>query len=171
VRILLVEEDDQLVALTTQALTRAGLEVDSVSNVGDAEASLNMIQYAAVILEPGLADTDGFAVLDHVRRRDNQTPVLILSARGGLIDRISGLRKGASDYLVKPFAMDELVARLQALLRRSPEPERKLLTLGNVSLEIISRHVTVAGKPLFLVGREADVFELLLKRSGQTVPF
>jgi two-component system response regulator TctD len=171
VRILLVEEDDKLVALTTKALTRAGFEVDSVSNVGDAEVSLNMIHYAAVILEPGLADTDGFAVLDHMRRRHNQTPVLILSARGGLIDRINGLRKGASDYLVKPFAMDELVARLQALLRRLPEPERKLLTLGNVSLEIISRLVTVAGKPLFLNGRELDLFELLLKRNGQIVPY
>jgi two-component system response regulator TctD len=169
-RILLVEEDDQLVALMTTALTRVGLEVDSVSNVGDAEASLDMIHYAAVILEPGLADTDGFVVLDYMRHRRDQTPVLILSARGGLNDRINGLRKGASDYLVKPFAMDELVARLQALLRRMPETERKLLTFGNVSLEIISRQVTVAGRPLLLSGRELDLFELLLKRNGQIVP-
>jgi DNA-binding response OmpR family regulator len=105
-----------------------------------------------------------------MRRQHKQTPVIVLSARGSLINRIDGLRKGASDYLVKPFAMDELIARLHALLRRLPEPQRKLLTLGNVSLEIISRLVIVAGKPLFLNGRELEVFELLLKRNGQTVP-
>jgi DNA-binding response OmpR family regulator len=170
-RILLVEDDAELVALITKALTRAGLEVDSVSNVSDAEVSLNLLRYAAIILEPGLADADGSGLLDHRRRRHDQIPVLILSARGGLNDRIIGLRKGASDYLVKPFAMDELIARMQALLRRWPEPEQKLLTLGNVSLEIISRQVTVAGEALFLVGREADVFELLFKRKGQTVTF
>jgi DNA-binding response OmpR family regulator len=170
-RILLVEDDAELVALITKALTRAGLEVDSVSNVSDAEVSLNLLRYAAIILEPGLADADGSGLLDHRRRRHDQIPVLILSARGGLNDRILGLRKGASDYLVKPFAMDELIARIQALLRRWAEPEQKLLTLGNVSLEIISRQVTVAGEALFLVGREADVFELLFKRKGQTVPF
>jgi two-component system, OmpR family, response regulator len=170
VRILLVEEDDQLVALMTKALTHVGFEVDSVSSVGDAKAALDMIQYAAVILEPDLADTDGFAVLVHMRRQHKQTPVVVLSARECLIDRINGLRKGASDYLVKPFAMDELIARLHALLRRLPELQRKLLTLGNVSLEIISRRVIVAGRPLSLNGRELEVFELLLKRSGQTVP-
>jgi two-component system, OmpR family, response regulator len=170
VRVLLVEEDDQLVALMTKALTHVGFEVDSASNVGEAKASLDMIQYAAVILEPNLADTDGFAVLIHMRRQHKQTPVIVLSARGSLINRIDGLRKGASDYLVKPFAMDELIARLHALLRRLPEPQRKLLTLGNVSLEIISRLVIVAGKPLSLNGRELEVFELLLKRNGQTVP-
>jgi DNA-binding response OmpR family regulator len=170
-RILLVEDDAELVALITKALTRAGLEVDSVSNVSDAEVSLNLLSYAAIILEPGLADADGSGLLDHRRRRHDQIPVLILSARGGLNDRILGLRKGASDYLVKPFAMDELIARIQALLRRWAEPEQKLLTLGNVSLEIISRQVTVAGEALFLVGREADVFELLFKRKGQTVTF
>jgi two-component system, OmpR family, response regulator len=170
-RILLVEDDAELVALITKALTRAGLEVDSVSNVSDAEVSLNLLRYAAIILEPGLADADGSGLLDHRRRRHDQIPVLILSALGGLNDRIIGLRKGASDYLVKPFAMDELIARMQALLRRWPEPEQKLLTLGNVSLEIISRQVTIAGEALFLVGREADVFELLFKRKGQTVPF
>jgi DNA-binding response OmpR family regulator len=171
VRVLLVEEDDQLVALMTKALTHVGFEVDSASSVGDAKASLDMIQYAAVILEPDLADTDGFAVLVHMRLQHKQTPVIVLSARGSLIDRIDGLRKGASDYLVKPFAIDELIARLHALLRRFPEPQRKLLTLGNVSLEIINRLVTVAGKPLFLNGRELDLFELLLKRNGQTVPY
>ena len=168
---MLVEEDDHLAALVTKALTHVGFEGDWASNVGDAKASLDMIQYAAVILEPELADTEGFAVLAHMRRQHTQTPIIVLSARGSLIDRIDGLRKGASDYLVKPFAMDELIARLHALLRRLPEPQRKLLTLGNVSLEIISRLVTVAGKPLSLNGRELEVFELLLKRNGQTVPF
>jgi DNA-binding response OmpR family regulator len=104
-----------------------------------------------------------------MQRRRDQTPVLILSARGGLDDRITGLHKGASDYLVKPFAMDELVARIQTLLRRSPEAKRDALTLGNVSFETESRQAVVAGKLLFLPPREAEVLEVLIKRGGRTV--
>src|SRR5204863_8288282 len=113
-RILVVEDNGELVALLAKALTRAGLDVDSARNAADAEASLRAVHYAAVVLDLGLPDADGLVVLDQMRRRRDPTPVLILSARGGLDDRVSGLAKGASDYLVKPFAMEELLARLQA---------------------------------------------------------
>jgi two-component system response regulator TctD len=127
------------------------------------------MHYAAIVLDLGLPDADGLAVLDNMRRRRDQTPVLILSARGGLDDRITGLHKGASDYVVKPFAMEELVARIQTLLRRSPESQGNALTLGNLSFEIESRQATVGGKVLFLPPREAEVLEVLLKRNGRTV--
>ena len=120
-RILVVEDNKELVALLTKALAHAGLDVDSAGNAGDAEICLKTMHYAAIVLDLGLPDADGLAVLDQMRRRRDRTPVLILSARGGLDDRITGLHKGASDYLVKPFAMDELIARIQTLLRRSPE--------------------------------------------------
>src|SRR5215468_10894238 len=132
-RILVVEDSRELVGLVEKALARAGLDVDSVRNAADAEASLRTMHYAAIVLDLGLPDADGLEVLDHMRRRRDQTPVLILSARGGLDDRIKGLHKGASDYMVKPFAMEELVARLQALLRRAPDSPGHRLMLGNVS--------------------------------------
>jgi two-component system, OmpR family, response regulator len=168
-RILVVEDNNQLVGLLTKALARAGLDVDAARNAAAAEISLKTMRYAAVVLDLGLPDADGLAVLDQMQRRRDQTPVLILSARGGLDDRITGLHKGASDYVVKPFDMDELVARIQTLLRRSPESKRDALTLGNVSFETESRQAVVAGKLLFLPPREAEVLEVLLKRGGRTV--
>ena len=131
-RILVVEDNNQLVTLLTKALGRAGLDVDAASNAAAAEISLKTMHYAAVVLDLGLPDMDGLALLDQMQRRRDQTPVIILSARGGLDDRITGLHKGASDYVVKPFDMDELVARIQTLLRRSPDFKRDALTLGNV---------------------------------------
>jgi DNA-binding response OmpR family regulator len=168
-RILVVEDNKELVALLTKALAHAGLDVDSAGNAGDAEVCLKTMHYAAIVLDLGLPDADGLAMLDQMRRRRDRTPVLILSARGGLDDRITGLHKGASDYLVKPFAMAELVARIQTLLRRSPESEGDVLSLGNVSFESESRQAKVAGKMLFLPPREAEVLEVLLKRNGRTV--
>jgi DNA-binding response OmpR family regulator len=168
-RILVVEDNKELVGLLTKALGRAGLDVDSAGNAGDAELSLKTMHYAAVVLDLGLPDEDGLAVLDHMQRRRDRTPVLILSARGGLDDRLAGLHKGASDYVVKPFAMDELVARLQALLRRSPGSQGNVLTLGNVSFDTDGPQATVAGKVLLLPAREAEVLEILLKRNGRTV--
>jgi two-component system response regulator TctD len=168
-RILVVEDNRELVDFLAKALAHAGLDVDSVRNATDAETSLRTMHYAAIVLDLGLPDADGLEVLDHMRRRRDQTPVLILSARGGLDDRVKGLHKGASDYLVKPFAMEELIARLQALLRRSPESPGQRLTLGNVSFETEGRQAMIAGRLLSLPLREADVLEVLLKRSGRVV--
>jgi len=127
------------------------------------------MHYAAIVLDLGLPDADGLEVLDQMRRRRDQTPVLILSARSGLDDRVKGLHKGASDYVVKPFAMEELIARLQALLRRTPESQGQRLTLGNVRFETEGRQATVGGRLLALPLREADLLEVLLKRSGRVV--
>ena len=168
-RVLLVEDNIELVGLLTKALGRAGLDVDAARTVGDAEASLRTVSYAAVVLDLGLPDADGLSLLEQMRRRRDQTPVLILSARSGLDDRVTGLNKGASDYLAKPFATEELIARLQALLRREPGPGGPTLTLGNVSLKTDGRQAEVDGRILSLPAREVDVLEVLLKRNGRVV--
>ena len=168
-RVLVVEDNEALVGLLTRALGRSGLDVDSARNVADAEASLRSVTYAAVVLDLGLPDADGLAVLDSMKRRRDQTPVLILSARSGLDDRVTGLNKGASDYLAKPFATEELVARLQALLRRAPGPGGPVLNLGNLCLKVEGRQAEVEGKLLPLPAREVDVLEVLMKRSGRVV--
>lgn len=168
-RVLVVEDNDELVVLLTKALERAGLDVDGVRTVGDAEASLRAMNYAAVVLDLGLPDADGLSLLDQMRRRRDATPVLILTARSGIEDRVEGLDKGASDYLIKPFATEELIARLQALLRRAPTPEGHVLTLGNVTLETAGRQTSVAGKPVAVPAREADLLEVLMKRNGRLV--
>ncbi len=168
-RVLVVEDNEDLVDLLTRALARSGLEVDSARNVADAEASLRSVSYAAVVLDLGLPDADGLALLDSMKRRRDQTPVLILSARSGLGDRVAGLNKGASDYLPKPFATEELVARLQALLRRAPGPGGPVLSLGNLCLKVEGRQAEIEGKLLPLPAREVDVLEVLMKRSGRVV--
>lgn len=168
-RVLVVEDNGDLVVLLTKALERAGLDVDGVRTVGDAEASLRAMNYSAVVLDLGLPDADGLSLLDQMRRRRDATPVLILTARSGIEDRVKGLDKGASDYLIKPFATEELIARLQALLRRAPTPEGHVLTLGNIALETAGRQTSVAGKPVAVPAREADLLEVLMKRNGRLV--
>jgi len=168
-RVLLVEDHKNLVSLLAKALAQAGLDVDSVGSVEEADLSVRTMHYAAVILDLGLPDADGLVLLDRMRRRHDQTPVLILSARGALGDRVVGLDKGASDYLVKPFATDEFIVRVQALLRRPPNVERHVLAMGNVSLQPDDRQVLVAGKSCEVPAREAEVLEILLKRAGLVV--
>ena len=168
-RVLVVEDNEELIGLLTRALARSGLEVDAARTVADADASLRSVTYAAIVLDLGLPDADGMALLDQMKRRRDQTPVLILSARSGLDDRVTGLNKGASDYLTTPFATEELIARLQALLRRAPGPGGPVLSLGNICLKVEGRQVEIDGKLLSLPAREVDVLEVLMKRSGRVV--
>ena len=170
-RVLLVEDNEQLVSLLAKALAQAGLDVDSVRRVEDADLSVKTMHYAAIVLDLGLPDADGSVLLDRMHRRRDQTPVLILSARGALGDRISGLDRGASDYLVKPFATDEFVARVQALLRRTPGASGHTLTMGKVSFEPDSRQLHIDGKVSAVPAREAEVLEILLKRAGLLVSY
>jgi DNA-binding response OmpR family regulator len=122
-----------------------------------------------MILDLGLPDADGLDVLTEMRDRGDATPVLILTARGSLKDRVSGLQSGADDYLVKPFALEELVARLQALLRRPGNLLGLALRLGNVTLDTIARQVFVGEAPVAFSAREVAVLEHLLRRSGRVV--
>src|SRR6266511_1405399 len=117
-RLLLVEDNEELAQLLRQRLAAAGYETDLLTAAGEAQSALATTRYAAMVLDLGLPDGDGLSILRQIRQREDPLPVLVLTARGGLQDRVSGLRSGADDYLVKPFAFEELIARLEALLRR-----------------------------------------------------
>jgi DNA-binding response OmpR family regulator len=169
-RLLLVEDNARLSALIGVALTKAGFQVDGVSTAGDAAAALRALPYAAMILDLGLPDEDGLTLLVRTRQGGGALPVLILTARGGLQDRVRGLDSGADDYLVKPFSQEELQARIRALLRRPGGLLGAALELGNVRLDTVSRDVTVRGRRHPLSAREKAVLEILLRRSGRVVP-
>ena len=169
-RILLVEDNEELVSLLAKWLGRSGFSVDSVGNAADATHALATIRYAAIVLDLGLPDEDGLTWLRRVRDRGDSTPVLVLTARHGVSDRVTGLRAGADDYLAKPFAMEEVVARLRALMRRSDNLLGQCLTLGNVSLDTECRQVTVDGAVRPFSSRETTVLEILLRRCGNVAP-
>src|SRR5713101_5582567 len=168
-RVLLVEDNQDLVSLLIKGLAKGGLAADSVGTVGDAFHVLATMKYAAIVLDLGLPDEDGLTLLREIRRKGDATPVLVLTARDGVTDRVIGLREGADDYLPKPFAMEELVARLQALLRRPGNLLGVALKLGNVTLDTVARQVFVGDQPIFFSPRESAVLEHLLRRSGRVV--
>lgn len=169
-RVLVVEDNTELAQLLTRGLKAAGFETDHLTNAASAREALLATHYAALILDLGLPDGDGLTVLHELRMRKDPIPVLVLTARGGVNDRIHGLRTGADDYLVKPFSFDELVARLEALLRRPGQLLGRSLRLSNIVFDTESRQVFVDNKPQILSARELAVLELLLRRKGSVVP-
>jgi DNA-binding response OmpR family regulator len=169
VRLLLVEDNERFAALLKQGLGTAGFAVDVLPTANDASTGLDNGRWDVVVLDRGLPDGDGLDVLSEMRRRGDTTPVLILTARGSLKDRVTGLQNGADDYLVKPFALEELVARLQALLRRPGNLLGLALRLGNLTLDTIARQVFVGERPIAFSAREIAVLEHLLRRSGRVV--
>jgi DNA-binding response OmpR family regulator len=169
-RLLLVEDNERLSSLLTAGLGGAGFEIDVMSTAADAFEAARGTAYSAVVLDLGLPDDDGLNLLRSMRRRGVATPVLILTARSGIKDRVKGLEAGADDYLGKPFALEELVARLRALLRRPGNLLGLALSVGNVTLNVEARQIVVAGKARFISAREVAVLELLMRRSGRVVP-
>ena len=125
--------------------------------------------YSAVILDLGLPDGNGLNVVRALRANKSSVPVLILTARDGVYDRVTGLRAGADDYLVKPFAMEELIARLEALMRRPGELLGRSLELGNLTFDTAARQLFAAGEPCQVSARELAVLEILLRRRGRVV--
>ncbi|MFJ3055265.1 response regulator [Herbaspirillum sp. NPDC087042] len=169
-RILLVEDHIELSRWLAKAMRDAHLTVECAHNGADADSLLLTQDYALVILDLTLPRMDGLEVLKRMRGRGNRTPVLILTARGGLADRVSGLNMGADDYLAKPFELEELEARIKALLRRSQNNEALTLTCGALSFDTISRTFSYGGELLALTPREHAVLEALMVRNGHTVP-
>jgi len=168
-RLLLVEDNERFAGLLKRGLAAAGFVVDVMPTAGGAAAALRANRFEVVVLDLGLPDADGLDVLNEMRRREDATPVLILTARGGLDDRVIGLQSGADDYLVKPFALEELVARLQALLRRPGNLLGVTLKLGNIALDTVARQVFVGDQPIVFSAREIAVLEQLLRRNGRVV--
>jgi DNA-binding response OmpR family regulator len=168
-RLLLVEDNERFAVLLKRGLAAAGFVVDVLPTAEAAAAALRASRFDIVVLDLGLPDADGLDVLGEMRRDQDATPVLILTARGSLEDRVIGLQSGADDYLVKPFALEELIARLQALLRRPGNLLGVTLQLGNIALDTVARQVFVGDQPIFFSAREIAVLEQLLRRSGRVV--
>ena len=167
-RLLVIEDKDRL-SLKSK-LGEAGFAVDIAGSAADAEAALELINYDVAILDLGLPDGDGLAVLAAARRRGKTLPILILTARDAVEDRVSGLNAGADDYLTKPFALTELIARIKALLRRPGGVLGITLDAGNVRLDTVGRDLTVAETPVNLSRRELAILEQMMRRFGRIVP-
>ena len=168
---ILVAEDDQVIAdFVSQGLREAGYAVDVAATGTDALRRAQDGGYDAAVMDVMLPELDGLSVIEQLRAKKNQMPVLILSARHTVDDRVKGLQAGGDDYLTKPFAFAELLARLQALLRRAggaSEPTR--LTVGDLTLDLLSRRVERAGKPLDLRPREFALLEYLMRHPGRVL--
>lgn len=168
-RALLIEDEGELAALVASAAHGIGLAVDAVESLEDARAALAAVEYDLVVLDLGLPDGDGVSLLRDLRAGGNPVPVLVLTARDGRDDRVAGLDAGADDYVLKPFHMAELLARLKALLRRPRGPLAMRLEVGNVFFDTVHRRVEVAGRPIVLARRELALLELLMRRAGRVL--
>jgi DNA-binding response OmpR family regulator len=169
-RLLVIEDETRIVEILKSALGRAGFTVDAVTSAADGREALASMPYDAAILDLGLPDGDGLSLLDEVRQTANAVPILILTARDAVEDRVRGLDAGADDYLIKPFALPELIARINALLRRPGGALGRTLLAGNVIFDTIGRDLKVGDAPIPLPRREAAILEMLMRRLGRVVP-
>ncbi|MGE5130017.1 MAG: response regulator [Sphingomonadaceae bacterium] len=168
-RILVVEDDLVLAAALTRALTQSAYAVDHVATGEDANSALASDSYDLVVLDLALPGVDGLRVLRRLRDRRSRIPVLVLSARDALEDRVAGLDEGADDYLTKPFDLPEFEARVRALLRRGQYQAGDSLTHGRLRLDLAARRVFHGDQPVELSARELGVIELLMARQGRVV--
>jgi len=168
-RLLLVEDEQELGSLTAANLGRAGFRVDLVATMDEAETAARIAHYDLTLLDLGLPDGDGMTFLKAMRAGGDLSPVLILTARDAIEDRVEGLDAGADDYLLKPFAMAELVSRVKALLRRPRHSLGAHLESGNVVLDTDRRWVDIGGKPGILPRRELALLEALMRSENRVV--
>ncbi len=166
--VLLVEDDPVLADGIARILRGHGMVVDVVHNGDDADRALQAREMSVAVLDIGLPGIDGFEVVRRLRSRGSQLPVLLLTARDDVQDRVRGLEMGADDYLVKPFAAPELVARLKALVRRS-HPRPVDLQLGGLQLDPFARRATIDGLTIELSAREWAVLEYLMQHASRVV--
>ena len=169
-RILVVEDEERLRRYVRAALEDSGFSIDEAACLDDATGHVENVPYDAVVLDLGLPDGDGLALIQTIRRARGGLPVLVLTARDSVKDRVMGLDTGADDYLVKPFAMEELVARIRALLRRPGQVLGAVLTAGNLTLDTVARNAAIADAPLNLSRHEMAILEQLMRRQGRLVP-
>lgn len=168
-RVLIVEDDPILADGLNRSLSRAGYAVDCARNGEEADRMLSAQSYDLTILDLSLPRLDGFEVLRRLRQRGDKVPVLILTARDGLQDRVKGLDLGADDYIAKPFELAELEARVRALIRRGQFGASAQLTQGRLTLDTAGRRAILDGQPLMLSARELALLEILMLRAGKVV--
>jgi two-component system OmpR family response regulator len=169
-RVLVVEDDQQIASFVTKGLKQSGFAVDHVS---DGEEGLQMAEfnpYDIMVIDIMLPGLDGFSVIERLRSKGNTIPILVLSARGSLDDKLKGFQSGSDDYLTKPFSFSELQARLQALLRRTTRGQIKnVLEIGDLKMDLLSRKVSRGEREIELQPREFTLLEYLMRNSGNVV--
>ena len=168
-RILLVEDDRKAARLLSKGLREEGFVVDVAYSGEEADETASVKDYDAIILDWLLPGKDGVTVCRDLRARGVATPILMLTARDALDDRVTGLNTGADDYLTKPFAFTELLARLHALLRRSDLTRPVVLSVADLALDPVSHRVTRGGTPISLTPKEYAILEVLMRHAGEVV--
>jgi two-component system OmpR family response regulator len=169
VRILLVEDDRMIGEAVRDHVAASNHAVDWVSNLADADAAAGPVEYGLILLDLQLPDGSGIDFLRRIRSRDLRTPVIILTARDQISDRIEGLNAGADDYLVKPFNLDELEARIMAVARRYDANPHPVIRITDIEIDRPQHKISVAGAPIILTSREWAVLDLLTARPGAIV--
>lgn len=168
-RILIVEDETKLAEAVKQGLVEDGFAVDLAGSAEDAEKIIARAALDLIVLDLGLPGKSGLDLLREMRAAGNNTPVLILTARGSLDERVAGLDSGGDDYLVKPFAFAELVARIKALARRPRTPASPLLKVGDLEFDTVKRRAKIGEHVLNLSPKEKMLLELLMRNAGQVV--
>ena len=169
-RILVVEDDKKIASLVVRGMEQAGFAVDHAEDGEDALHLALSEPYDAAIMDVMLPKLDGLTIIERMRQKKILTPVIVLSAKRSVDDRVRGLQTGGDDYLVKPFSFSELLARVHALIRRANhEPEPSRLITGELTLDLLTREVTRAGKKIDLQPREFSLLEYLMRNSGRVV--
>lgn len=168
-RLLLVEDELELATALTVALERHDAVVDHVSTLDIARSAVNDGNHDVILLDRQLPDGDGIELIRHLRDRNSQIPVIVITARGSLPERIGGLDHGADDYITKPFAVEELLARIRAVLRRPAERRPMNVRVGELTFDLDGREASVGGVVMDLPRRELLVLETLIRRHGRTV--
>ena len=166
-RVLVVEDDRKTTAFICKALKAEGYAVDTLNNGDEALAAVTGTSFDAVVLDIMLVGRDGLSVLRQMRTHNNRTPVLLLSARGEINERVEGLDAGADDYLAKPFALDELLARVRALVRRGGEAKAAVLRVSDLTLDTTTRIAERGGRTIELTAREYRLLEYLMRSPGR----
>lgn len=168
-RVLLVEDDAELAKILTEGFRELNIDLNVSATFDDGLRRAMLGQYAVIVLDVMLPGGDGFELCRKLRGKGNTTPIIMLTARGGLEDRVQGLESGADDYLAKPFAFKELVARVRALARRQPAIKQEKKVIADFEMDFRSRQVKRGGQPVVLTAKEWELLELLVENEGTIV--
>jgi two-component system copper resistance phosphate regulon response regulator CusR len=166
-KLLIIEDNRDLVQVLAEGFAEHGFRVEGAKNGEEGLALIMQNEFDCVILDVMLPGRDGFEVVEKIREAGKKVPVIMLTAKDAIEDRVEGLNRGADDYLVKPFDFRELVARVNALIRRSSEQQRPILKCGPLVLDPVARECRIDGQPVLLRRREFDILELLMRNENQ----